>query len=676
MIAGHPRRTEVRARLVELDSRNVAAACEAVGDLRLDWNVEIVRGDASLTDAYAGAVPADLIVLCGVLGLVSRDDARAIVTALPGLCAPGAAVVWTRQRILPDLIPDVRRWFAEAGFREEAFESPGPEVAWIGLHRLAVAPRPLVRGMRLFNSSVQSTWRFVMRRVLSAGLAVAVLGLVVALAASAGAQSQGRYGGTLVVGLSIGEPDALDPTTARTLSAKEIFNAICRGLYRVDADQQYVPDLATSMPVISKDKLTYTVTLRKGVLFNDGTPFDAPAVVTSFQRHMTLPGSRWTSNLSYLDSVTASGPYTVVFHLKARYSPLPYVISLPIMSPAQLTKLGANFSSDPVCVGPFMFDNRVAGDSVTAIKSPYYYGKYAVHFDKIVWKFLSGTPAAQALQAGDIQVLTSVAPTDLASLQHTAGVGIVSQPSRQRDLLYLNLGNASGVGNLPYTGVHSPLASSPKLRQAFEEAIDRVTVNKVANLGLEHPDCSWIPSSDPVWYASTEVPCTSYDPADAKKLVAASGIPNPTVHLLTSGPSNIPQVIQSEEAAVGINVVIDSTDLPTQVARLISGNYDVASGGTVAGNLDPGPTYQTAFGTIGTTNYSGYSNPRLDFVLANGFKATTLQARSTLYRVAERIIQADRPVIVLDDAVTYGAYSSSIQLGSTTFLDYVFGQYR
>src|SRR5262249_5666260 len=76
VLSGHPRRTDVRARLVELDPRNVAAATEYVSEHALDWNVEVVRGDAAFTDAYAGAVPADLVVACGVFGCVSPDDAR------------------------------------------------------------------------------------------------------------------------------------------------------------------------------------------------------------------------------------------------------------------------------------------------------------------------------------------------------------------------------------------------------------------------------------------------------------------------------------------------------------------------------------------------------------------------------------------------------------------------
>jgi peptide/nickel transport system substrate-binding protein len=515
-----------------------------------------------------------------------------------------------------------------------------------------------------------------MKRLIGSGtLACALVALILIAGASAQPVVHEKYGGTLTVGVVEGEPDALDPTLGRSASGAIIFNAICRGLYRVNGDDDLVPDLATALPAISKDKLTYTVPLRKGVLFNDGTPFDAQSVVTTYQRDLTLPGSFIATRLSYIDTVTASGSDTVVFHLSSRYAPLPTTLVQPIMSPAQLAKLGTSFASDPVCVGPFMFDHRVVGDNVTAIKSPYYYDKYAVHFDKIVWKFVSGPAAVAALEAGDLQVLDGgAAPNELGQ---TTGLHLISHPARQLDSIRINIGNRNGIGKLPYSNVGTPLASSAKLRQAFEEAIDRDAFVRVLGRGLGHPDCTPIPIANNAWYAGTKVPCTPYDPADARKLVASSGIASPTVHLMVDNSDTgqlAAQFIQAAEKAVGIEVVIDLVDFPTTLTRGAAGNFDAWLGGSSL-SVDPGGFLRGIFGTDGPANYSGYSNPRLDLIFANGFKATSKQARTKLYRVAQQIILADRPVIVLDHVVTYAAYSTSVKLGNTTFLDYVFGQF-
>jgi hypothetical protein len=150
VLRGHPRRHDVRARLVELDGRNVALARQAAQAAGLH-GVEVLQGDAGITDACAGAVPAQIVVACGIFGNITSGDIQATVAALPSLCAPGALVVWTRHRSPPDLTPAIRSWFAEAGFREEAFDTSPDGFMSVGAHRLTGEPARLVLGQRLFT---------------------------------------------------------------------------------------------------------------------------------------------------------------------------------------------------------------------------------------------------------------------------------------------------------------------------------------------------------------------------------------------------------------------------------------------------------------------------------------------------------------------------------------------
>lgn len=154
VLADHPRRSDVSARLVELDPRNVAIAREGVAATGLS-SVEVVAGDAAVTDAYAGAVPADLVLCCGVFGNVSDEDIAHTVATLPQLCAPDAVVVWTRHRAAPDATPQIRAWFADAGFEERGFDSGTPgvdgESFGVGCHVLRATPSPLRTGVRMFR---------------------------------------------------------------------------------------------------------------------------------------------------------------------------------------------------------------------------------------------------------------------------------------------------------------------------------------------------------------------------------------------------------------------------------------------------------------------------------------------------------------------------------------------
>ena len=155
VLAEHPRREEVRARLVELDERNVAVARQAAKAAGLD-GVEILQADAGITDVCMGAVPAQVVVVCGVFGNISVGDIRVTVGALPSLCAPGALVVWTRHRGSPDLTPAIRSWFREAGFGEKAFDISQDGFMSVGAHRLTAEPVALIPGQRLFTFTART----------------------------------------------------------------------------------------------------------------------------------------------------------------------------------------------------------------------------------------------------------------------------------------------------------------------------------------------------------------------------------------------------------------------------------------------------------------------------------------------------------------------------------------
>jgi peptide/nickel transport system substrate-binding protein len=139
--------------------------------------------------------------------------------------------------------------------------------------------------------------------------------------ARTGATARRKYGGTLVVGLTAGDPATLDPTFGGG-SGIEVYPLLLERLYVFDAKSEIVPQLASALPAISKDKLTYTIQIRLGIDFNDETPLNAAAVVTSLERMISFPGSANASNLDSVDTVAPTGQYTVVIHLKERFTPL------------------------------------------------------------------------------------------------------------------------------------------------------------------------------------------------------------------------------------------------------------------------------------------------------------------------------------------------------------------
>ena len=136
VLPGHPRRDDVSAVLIEADASNAAWARRTAAEAKLA-QVDVRRADASLVASFADALPADVLLLCGIFGNVSDRDIQRTVEAAPALCHPEATVIWTRHRRPPDLTPRVRGWFAASGFEEIAFDALATDtLIGVGVNRL------------------------------------------------------------------------------------------------------------------------------------------------------------------------------------------------------------------------------------------------------------------------------------------------------------------------------------------------------------------------------------------------------------------------------------------------------------------------------------------------------------------------------------------------------------
>jgi hypothetical protein len=144
---------DVQVLLLETEGR-LAAAAVAFAELHALEGITVRVEDAGTTTAYRDAVPAHLVLLCGVFGNVDPADVRRCVAALPQLCAPGATVLWTRGRDDDGSLraaDDARAALAAAGFDELAFTAPDDAHFAVGAHRLVAEPAAWRAGQRLFT---------------------------------------------------------------------------------------------------------------------------------------------------------------------------------------------------------------------------------------------------------------------------------------------------------------------------------------------------------------------------------------------------------------------------------------------------------------------------------------------------------------------------------------------
>jgi len=137
VLPGHSRRRDVSALLVEADPLNAEVARVGAATAGLE-SMRVRQADAGMVANFADALPAGVLLLCGIFGNVSAADIRSTVDAAASLCADGATVIWTRHRRPPDLTVQVRDWFAANGFDEVAFEALQTDaLTGVGVHRLA-----------------------------------------------------------------------------------------------------------------------------------------------------------------------------------------------------------------------------------------------------------------------------------------------------------------------------------------------------------------------------------------------------------------------------------------------------------------------------------------------------------------------------------------------------------
>ena len=474
---------------------------------------------------------------------------------------------------------------------------------------------------------------------------------------------QVKQGGTLVMALS-SEPDALDPTTSRSLYSRYVFNAMCEKLYDVNQDTKVVPQLASALPNLSSDGKTVTIPLRSSIKFADGTPFNAAAVKKTLERHLTMAGSGRKSELGPIASIDAKDDTTVVLHLNKPFSPLLGALTDRagmILSPKAIDSLGDKFSQAPVCVGAFKFAKRVPQTEIDLVKDPNYYDASKVFLDGIKYRIITDPSIRAAnLRSGDVQVADSISVNDVQSLKGTQGMTVLSSPSLGYQGLTFNVGNVDGVGT-PAKPRNTPWSKDARVREALQYAIDRKALVQTVFNGFYHAACSPIsPSSEFASDASNA--CPEYSVDKAKQLLKEAGVTTPLeIPILASNNSDtlrLVQAIQAMVAQAGINLKIEATEYSSLLDQQDAGKFELLQLGW-SGRIDPDANITVFLKTGGGLNVSGYNNPKLDDLLDQARTTNDVAERRKLYGEAVGVIQKDSPIVYLYRQSNISAFSQA-----------------
>ncbi|GAA0945398.1 ABC transporter substrate-binding protein [Kribbella koreensis] len=460
-----------------------------------------------------------------------------------------------------------------------------------------------------------------------------------------------KNGGTLTVALSA-DPDKLDPTLSRSLYSRYVFHTMCEKLYDLGPDAKIVPQLATALPTVSPDGLSLSIPLREGVKFADGTTLDSAAVKLSINRGLTLPASGRKSELGPISSIETPDAKTVVIKLSKPFAPLTAALADRagmVLSPAAVNKLGADFSTAPVCVGPFKFASRVAQNSIKVVKDPLYYDAAKVHLDAIEYRIITDSSIRSAnLRSGDAQVADSLSSQDAPTLQKDSSLSVLQSQSLGYQGLTINIGNADGIGN-PIKQLDTPIAKDPRIRQALEASIDREALVKSIFNGLNTVACSPIsPKSE--FSSEAAQKCPAHDPAKAQDLLKQAGVATPyKVSMITSNNPDSLRLAQALQAMVkegGFELVIKPVEYASLLDQQDRGDFELLQLGW-SGRVDPDANIFNFVGSEGSQNVAGYKSPEVDKLLTDARQSKDQAQRVQLYGQVVTKLQQDDPLIYL-----------------------------
>jgi peptide/nickel transport system substrate-binding protein len=446
---------------------------------------------------------------------------------------------------------------------------------------------------------------------------------------------------TLRIGM-IGDPATLDPAQSTSVTDRVALAAVCDKLIDLDEKLSYVPQLATGWSW-SADRLALTLTLRDGVVFHDGEPFDAEAVRLNFERNKTAPYSRRQSELKPVKTVTVIDPHTVRIELSEPYAPLLAQLADRagmMVSPKAAREFGDKLAGHPVCAGPYKFVEWVAQDRIVFERFAAYWNAGAVSIDKVTYLPIPDDTVRLAnLRAGGLQIIERVSPSDVATARSDPRVRLYEAASIGYRVLSINTNKGAAA--------KSPLGSSASLREAFELSLDRAIINQVAFDGL------FIPSNQPEapgtpFYAAA-LPPPPRDLDRARALVAASGMARvPVNFLLSNDPldQRVAQIIQAMAGEAGFDVKLEVTESASLLGRLKSGDYELALL-IWSGRPDPDANIAMWVACDGFINWGNYCDPRLDQILRQARTTTDVKERAELYAQAAAIYLAARPYLFL-----------------------------
>lgn len=446
-----------------------------------------------------------------------------------------------------------------------------------------------------------------------------------------------------------GEAVELDPAEAIGGPAGWVIANLYDSLMEMTEDGEIVPCLATGWTV-SDDDLTWTLTLREGVKFHDGTDFDATVVKFNIDRIMDpdlelANLGRWEPHIA---AVNVVDKYTVQITTKEPYGGFLNLMAegfSGLSSPDAIEKYGEGYSRHPVATGPFMFDSWVPGERIVLVKNPNYW-REGPFIDELEFRVIpEGSVRVLALEGGDVDVIDQLPAQDLEMIEKNPQLGVIQKTLYRLYYWAFNL--------------TKDVWKDPKIRIALNHAIDRESIVRNIALGAGEAANSFVsPSLD----GSIPIDVYDYDPEKARRMLEEAGYPfdYEAVCYATEGryfmDRQVAEALQGMLAEVGVKVNVQilewgafvdaiwftpADDPVAQTRDWMQTTWGAADLGyswraTLHGEMWPPDGYNEPF----------YSNPEVDRLIDEINRTTDLEKRRVLIEDVQRELIKDPPYII------------------------------
>jgi peptide/nickel transport system substrate-binding protein len=473
-----------------------------------------------------------------------------------------------------------------------------------------------------------------MTRLRTAFAVTIALATAALLAAPVEAQ-QPRRGGVLAASMDL-QPRSLDPIMGDApTSDRYLLLQIYEALLRFDAEGNLQPALAESW-AFAPDGRSITFKIREGVVFHDGTSFDAKAAAWNLERAMDPKvNAPRRSDLAALAGVEATGPFELKVTLKepsgAALSALAVEAGM-MASPTAVQASGQDFGRKPVGTGPFRFEEWVSGTSVTLRRFDRYWrkddaGQPLPYLDGVTMRFIT-QPAVKMveLKSGSVHLSDSITPRDIPEIEKASDLKLLKVPPGITQFMAFN------ASAKPFDDV--------RVRRAVLHAINPEVMMRVVSgqYGAVTPTVA----APGEWIYDGSLPKPTQDVAAARRLLAEAGFANGftmTISVIQREPdTQIAQLMQAQLRQAGITANVEILERQAWLDKVLNKRHEAAMLRANVPRPDPDQTFGPFFGRNAAFNWSAVQDEALFDAVARAARATEQKDRRAAYVEAQKIL--------------------------------------